>query len=65
MRLHDEQPVKASRITGDKLRPVVRLVTLTGLLRVRACRLCGALVVVDAELRHAAQHRADLGHNSV
>lgn len=47
------------RPAGDGLRPVVRLLTLAGVLRARPCALCGALVVLDGEQRHDAQHRAD------
>jgi hypothetical protein len=40
-------------------RAVIRLLTTSGLLRVRVCGLCGALVVSDGADRHDAVHRAE------
>jgi hypothetical protein len=37
----------------------VRLLTTRGLLRVRVCALCAAVVLADGVDRHAAAHRAD------
>jgi hypothetical protein len=38
----------------------LRLMTARGLLRVRVCPLCGALIVADAAEQHDAVHRADV-----
>lgn len=49
----------AARAGGDGLRRVMRVLTTRGLLAVRPCPLCAALVVADGEQRHQAVHRAD------
>jgi hypothetical protein len=35
-------------------------VTVRGLLGVRVCQMCGALIVADAAQQHDAVHRADV-----
>lgn len=52
--------MRAARAAGDGLRRVVGLLTVRGVLRARPCALCGALVVLDGEQRHAAAHSADV-----
>lgn len=38
---------------------LLRLITARGLLGVRVCPLCGALIVADAAQQHDAVHRAE------
>lgn len=39
---------------------LLRLITAGGLLGVRVCPLCGALIVADAAEQHDAVHRAEI-----
>lgn len=38
--------------------PVLRLLVVLGVLRVRVCQLCACLVAADGAAQHARQHQA-------